>query len=149
MSSVLDLINIHFFNAPKLRRWSKANREVILFNEEVTLSVTKQLLVDVSITAEIANNSPFAYNRYKLYINNRQVTQGGFEATSDILAPNMASTSLTWGGKINSSCDCNFIFARVKVTAQTFGAGNPTSNVDNSFGNFRGTKAATLRVTVI
>ncbi len=148
MSNVLDFIKIHFLNAPKRKRWTKADREVILFDEQINLSVTKQLLADVSITAEITN-SPSAYNRYRLYINNKQVTQGGYESEADLFAPNLASTSLTWGGKVTSSCDCNFIFARVKVTVQTFGTGNPSSNVDNSSGNFRGAKACVLRVTVI
>lgn len=148
MSTVLDNIRIHFLNAPKKKKWTKNDREVILFDEQINLSVTKQLLVDASISAEITN-SPSAYNRYRLYINNRQVTQGGYEAESDIFAPNLSSTTLTWGGKVNSNCDCNFIFARVKLTVQTFGTGNSTSNVDNSSGNFKGAKSCVLRVTVI
>jgi len=140
---------IKFNKKPKNTSWTATDAEKTIFEETICLGPCKQISIDSVICAELSGltgeGEPTAYNTYKLYIDDVQVCQSGFEAESDQFAPNLATASLIWGG--NFSCK-NMV--TVKVTAQITVQGTSTnivtSNIHNSIGNFQGAKGAFLRV---
>ena len=159
MSSNLSCKNVNpfikFVKAPLLHTWIVADLEVTLFEEKVLISAGRQVAIDSVISAEISgltvneNDDPVtAYNVYKLYINNVQVSHSGFEADTDQYAPNLSSCSLMWGGNTSHTTTNT-----IKVTAQLIQQGNSStianSNVSNSIKNFRGAKGASLRIMVL
>jgi|694.fasta_scaffold49812_4 hypothetical protein len=141
---------LRFLKTPKLNTWTEADNEITLFEEIICLGPCRLVSIDSMICAEISgltssDSNPSAYNTYRLYIDNVQVCQSGFEAETDELAPNLANSTLMWGGNI--SCKHSII---VKVTAQLTvtvpSESLVSSNVNNSVGNFQGSKGSALRV---
>ena len=129
--------SIKYFQNPLSLIW--IDGEVTLFEQTIYLHDKRTILIDASITSEIMNGP--GYNTFRLYIDNVQVTQGGYEAELPVFAPNLSEVSLTYGDKLS----CRRRKVTVKVTAQITGAG-AASNVDNTIGRFIGTKGAFLRI---
>lgn len=139
-----------FHNQPLVKSWTLNDGEVTLFDVWVKLTASKQLLVDVNITAEISPSAPEVYNVYKLYVDEMPVTQTGYEADDESAGPNLESSSISYGKSFahHECCKC----VRVQVTAQIKGpAGGPVfaSNVNNQVGNFKGAKVASLRTLTV
>lgn len=136
---------VYFFNTPLITSWTPASGEVILFKKYVKLYKSNSFLLDTSITAEITDAG---FNTYRLYIDGVQKEQSGYEAEAPQFAPNVDTCSMTWGGSFkNDNC------VEIKITAQlTAEAGSQPSimsDIDNTIGQFQGTKGAFLRVVFI
>ena len=130
-----------FKDQPTIKSWNDTNGEVILYDEIV--KIKNNINVNASIASFLSGAN--RYNIYRLYINEKQIGQGGYE--SDTFAPNLETSMLIWGSTLKDLYDChncNNPKIRVKVTAQLIGSGS--SNVDNETGSFQGSKGAFLSV---
>lgn len=143
------LKKVCFFDTPLTSVWSFADREVILYEKTVKLSKAKCFNVDALICAEIGGSGNVVY---RLYIDDCQVTQAGFEPDAIDYEANLGTVSLNWGGCFPCEKCVN-----VKLTAQlnfdTVNTFNPDdqiiANVDNNLSQFQGAKCCTLRITFL
>lgn len=149
---------ILFFNEPETIEWILDNDagqslEVVLFEERLKLKSCKTISVDSAIAAEItrgdgAFNGINTHNVYRLYINDVQVAQAGYETDIfNFLAPRLETSSLLWGGRP----ECSHKHVTVKVTAQLKSTSSNlqvSSDINNTTGNFAGAKGAFLRITL-
>ena len=142
---------VSFTSNPSTTSWTASatsgvgGLEVDLFL--VGIAVTQQndiVSIDASVTAEIINVADNAFDTFRLYINRIQVAQAGFEAESNVFAPNISTCNLIWGGKLPKGR------YSIRVTAQLTPTGGnttiPTSNVITATVPFGPAKGAFLRV---
>src|SRR5438132_3167975 len=86
---------VKFFQFPLNLVW--IDGEITLFEDTISLHGRKNVLIDTSVSSEIANGP--AFNTFRLYIDNILVAQGGYEAESSAFAPNLSTVSSTFGTK--------------------------------------------------
>lgn len=148
-----------FLDKPKNTFWSLSDGEITLFQKKVKICEKTNVSIESSIAAEIdILNAADAYNVYKLYIDDKEVTNSGYEAVSQpqVGSQNLETSSLTWVG---TECCC-FV---VKLTAQIFRTRIPpppprpppppppiiSSNIIENEGNFDLAKGAFLRINLL
>lgn len=149
-----------FFNKPKINTWIESDKEIILFQEVISVCNGERVNVDTSITAEVVGLScnckkkvpRTAFNTFRLYINGCRVTQSGFEVNHE---SSLDSASMTWSGRMSGRKTLVItVTAQLTIDVCTCCHPSPTntalvsSNVSNLTGNFKGTKGAFLRVFI-
>jgi hypothetical protein len=163
-----------FFGTSEVGRKKSGNRinpyanrdlnpnEVDIFNVNIYPCGIERVLIDCTICTEsgiYVNKPPVEpsielrsiqelYNVYKLYIDDKIVTQGGFTTTNPL-----TTCALQWG--IDSIDPCKYKI-NVRITAELkLSNGSITnirsepfiSDIDPDFGLFNDAKGATLRIT--
>jgi len=148
---------VHFNPKPQVSSWTVQDAEVTLFEECIRVHCDSEATADVSIAAEIVNNDVISgvYNVYRLYINDKLVSNSGYEAVRNQFYgenPSLETSNLIWGGCARDHCSCDKNL-RVRVTAQLTELSTPapgaSSNVSNTVGSFKGAKGAFLRVLLV
>jgi len=136
---------IYFDNNPRVKNINSSQGEVTLFEKMVHVNNYKNINIDAMIAGEIINGG--AYAVYKMYVDGKIVSQGGYEAEGDVFAPNLETSTLIWGKSFCKCCKCIIVKVTAQIVKTTTNELTPTLNFDNMIGSFQGAKGASIRVT--